>query len=98
MLLGDPAIPADYESDRQSENSAVEFARLCIAHHNRVIHFEALIEVAYSFRPIIHGNADDLQALLAVLILEVDEMWNLVPARIAPGRPEIQKNDLAPIG
>lgn len=97
MFGGDPAVPPDQECDRQSENSSVEFTRLCIAHHNRVVHFEVLVEIAHRFRSIIHGNANDLQALAAVLILEFDEMWNLVPAWIAPSCPKVQKDDLAPI-
>jgi len=69
-VFGTYATVATYqERDRQSENSSVKFTRLCIAHHNRIIHLEALIEVAYRFRSIIHGNADDLQALVAVFVL-----------------------------
>lgn len=36
MFGNDPAIPPDQERDRQSENSAIKFTRLRIAHHNRV--------------------------------------------------------------
>src|ERR1019366_9175611 len=98
MFGGDPAIPPDQERDRQSENSAIKFTRLRIAHHNRVVHLEALVELAYRFRSVIHRNADDLQALVTVLVLQFDEMRDLLPAGIAPGCPEVQKDDLAPIG
>ena len=94
----DPAIPPDQECDWQSENSSVEFARLRIAHHNRVVHFEVLVEITHRFRSVVHGNANDLKALVTVLILKLDETRNLLPAGIAPGCPEVQKDDLAPIG
>src|SRR5579863_1112217 len=98
MLGTDPAIPPDQECDWQSENSSIAFTRLCIAQHNWVVHFEARVEITHRFRSIVHGNANNLQALATVFILEFDELWNLVPARIAPGCPEVQKDDLAPIG
>ena len=98
MLGANPAIACDQECDRQSENSSVKLTGFRGAHHHRVIHFELLVEVAHRFGSIIHGNADDLQALAAVLVLQFDEMRNLVPAGRAPGCPEIHKNHLAPIG
>src|SRR5579864_6854985 len=98
MFGGDLAVPPDQECDRQSENSSKKFPRLCTAHHHRVVHFEALVEIAHGFRPIIHRNANDLQALASVLILKFDELRDLLPARIAPSCPEVQKDDLAPIG
>src|SRR5437588_11689540 len=98
MLGADPAIAPDQECDRQSEHSSIEFTGLGRAHYDRVVHLEALVEVAYRFRSIIHGNADDLQALRAIFVLQFAEMRNLVAARIAPGCPEIQQDDLAPIG
>jgi hypothetical protein len=69
MFGSDPAIPPDQKCDRQSENPSIKFTCFSIAHHNRVIHSEALVEVAYRFRFIIHGNADDLQTLVGILIL-----------------------------
>jgi len=98
MLGADPAIPTDQECDRQSQNSSIKFTRLCIAHHHGVIHFEAPVEVEDRFWSVIHGNADDLQAPAAVLILQFDEMRDLVPARIAPRCPKVQQYDLAPRG
>src|SRR5579863_10293913 len=98
MFGDDPAVPSDQECDRQSQNSAIEFTCFCIAHHNRVVHFEALVEIAHRCRSVVHGNTNDLHAVVPVLVLQFDEMWNLVTAWIAPGCPEIQKNDLASIG
>ena len=69
-VFGTYAAVASYqERDRQSEHSSIEFTRLRIAHHNRVVYFVALIEFAYRFWSIIHGNADDLQTLVAVFVL-----------------------------
>ena len=89
MFGTDAAIPPDQERDRQSENSSIEFTRLCIAHHHWVVHFEALVEIKHRFWSVVHRNANDLQALAALLVLEFDEMWNLIPARIAPRCPEV---------
>jgi len=97
-ILGvDLAIAADQESHWQPQNSPICFSSSRIAHDNRIIHLVLLIESAYRLRSVIHGNADDLQTLCAILILYLDKMRNLLAARLAPGCPEIQQNDLAAI-
>jgi len=60
-VLGfDAAIAVYQESDRQAENSPVKFTYLRVAHGNRIIHVETLVEVADGLRFVVHGNADDL--------------------------------------
>src|SRR5579864_2286536 len=97
MFGSDAPVPPDQECDRQSQNSPIKLSRFRIAHHHRIIHLEALVELAHGFWSVIHGNADDLQALAAILILQFNEMRDLVAAGIAPGCPEIQENDFASI-
>ncbi len=43
---------------------------------------------------IIHGDADDLQSLRSVLVLQFDEPRHFDFARTAPGGPEIQQHGL----
>ena len=93
----DAAIAAYKESDRQSENSSVKLASRGVAHHYWIVHSEMLIEVADRFRAIVHGNADNLQALISILVLQFHKMRDFFPAGIAPGCPEVQQNHLAPI-
>ena len=54
------AVAVDQQSHRQSQNSSVKFASRGVAHHYRIIHLEMLVEVADRFRPIVHGNANNL--------------------------------------
>ncbi len=97
MFGVDTAIAADKESDWQSQNSSVKFASLGIAHYYRIIQLELLVEVADGFRTIVHGNANNLQALILIFILQFHKMRDFFPAGIAPGCPEVQQNHLAPI-
>ena len=91
------AVASDHESDRQSENSSIKLADLRISHYHRIVDFELPVEVVNRFRTIVHGNANDLEAPVAQLALQSDEMRDLFPAGLAPGRPEIQKDYLSPI-
>lgn len=98
MLGVNAPVPADDKGDGQSENAAVEFADLGIAHDYGIIHFQRLIENKRWLGAIVHGNANDLQTLIAILILQIDEMRNFLPARNTPGGPEIEKNYFSPVG
>ncbi len=60
--------------------------------------WNCLIEGAGGFGAVVHRDTDDLQTAIAVLLLQFDEMGSLLAAGIAPGRPEIEQNDLAAIG
>src|ERR1019366_3319122 len=94
----DPAIAAYEESDRQAEHSPVKFTNLRVAHANRIVHVEALVEVADRGRPVVHGNADDLQALVSIFVLQFHKTRNFVPAGVTPGCPEVEENYFALVG
>src|SRR5208337_1903625 len=98
VLSFDPAIAADEESDRQAEHSPVKLSSLCIAHGNRIVHVKSLVELADRGRSVIHGNANDLQALMPIFVLQFDEMRNFLPTRVAPGCPEVEENHFAAVG
>ncbi len=98
MFGFDSAIAAYEESDRQAEHSPVKFTNLRVAHANRIVHVEALVEVADRGRPVVHGNANNLKTLIPVFILQFHEMWDFFPARVTPGCPEVEENYFAPIG
>ena len=51
------------------------------------------------FVSLIHGDADELQAVRPTFALQADEHRHLLPARRAPGRPEVDDQNLArPLG
>src|ERR1019366_10307346 len=76
----------------------VKFTNVRVAHGNRIVHVEALVEVADRGRPVVHGNANDLQTLVPVFVLQFDEMWDFLPARVIPGCPEVEENYFAAVG
>src|ERR1700751_3802782 len=57
-----------------------------------------LIEGASRLRAVVHRYTDNLQAAVAVLLLQLDQMRSLDAARLAPACPEIQQDHFAPIG
>ena len=93
----DPSIAAYKESDGQAEYSPVKLTSLRIAHGNRIVHVETLVVFADGFRFVVHGNADDLQPLIPILVLQFHKMRNFFPARFTPGCPEIEENYFAPV-
>ena len=97
MLGVNASVASDHESDGQSENSSIQFADLCISHHNRVVDFELPVKVVNGFRTIVHGNANHLETLVSQLVLQFDELRDLIAARFAPSCPEVQKNYLPSI-
>ncbi len=97
MFLADYALAIDEEGDGEAEDSAVLFAGLGVAHYDRVIHFELLVEGGDGVRGVVHGDADDLEALRAVLVLQVDEVRDFGATGFAPGGPEIEENYLASV-
>jgi hypothetical protein len=44
---------------------------------------------------VVHGNADNLQALRSIFLLQVNQPRHFYLARAAPGGPEIQQYSLA---
>src|SRR6266511_2649473 len=71
-----------------------EIERIIAAYQRRIIQVEFPRELV-DFVPLIHGNADKLQALRPQLPLGLNELGHLLPARLAPCRPEINDEHLA---
>jgi len=97
VLFADLALAVDQEGDGEAEDSAVLLADFCVAHDDRVIHFELLGEGGDGVGGVVHGDADDLESLRGVFVLQVDEVWDLGAARFAPGGPEIEEDDFAAV-
>lgn len=97
VLFINPAVTSDQECDGQTENATIRFADLRVAHHDRIVHVHLLIKRTHGIGTVVHRDADDLQALAAVLLLHLDEVGNFFAAWHAPCRPEIQQHDLASI-
>jgi hypothetical protein len=93
-----PAITVDEEADRQSENPSVTFRQVGVSDGHGVIHFQLLIEDTHGAGLIVEGNADDLQTLLTVSVLQIHETWNFPSAGRTPSCPEVEQNYLAPVG
>ena len=98
MLGIDASIAGDQECYGQSQNATVHRSRLRCPHYDRIVHVELLGERADGVGAVVHGDADDPQALVAVPLLQVYEVRDFLATGIAPGRPEIEQNDFAPIG
>ena len=86
------ALAVDEEGDGQAKDSVVEFANLRVAHDDRIVDFEFTNEGRDGVGGVVHGDADDLQALRAVLVLQLDEEGSFFAAGRAPGRPEVEQN------
>src|SRR5262245_51352075 len=65
------------------------------AREERVVHLPLGGERLGLRNGVLGQNSDDVQAALAVLLLEFDEPRDLDFARAAPGRPEIEQYDFA---
>jgi len=88
----DPAITVDEEADRQSENPTVALSKVGVPDGHGVIHFELLIKGTHGARLIVEGNADDLQTLFTVSVLQIHESWNFRSAWRTPSCPEVEQN------
>jgi hypothetical protein len=98
MFGVDASIAVNQKRDRQSQNATVQLSSLRSAHYDGIVHVELLVERAYGFDAVVHRDADDLQAAIAVPLLQFYEVRDLLAAGIAPRRPEIEQNDFAAIG
>src|SRR5579863_9206839 len=98
MLCFYPAIAIDQKGDRQTQNSAVFFSDLCIAHYDGIVHVKLPVEGECRVRTIVHGHADNLKTSAAIFLLQFDEMWRFDAARLTPAGPKIEKYHFAAIG
>ena len=94
-LLVDAPILANQQGGRYPRQPAIQRSDLPVAHGHRIVHAVLFAEPEHWLHARIHGDADDLESLLAIPVLKVDEPRNLAPARTAPGRPEIEQYNLA---
>src|SRR5208337_5267795 len=96
-LAGDElAVAVHKERGRQDADSAVALANGLFAEQDGVVDTHLLRELGDVFSAgIVHGYADDLEALRAVFFLQLDEPRHLDFAGLAICRPEIEQNGLA---
>ena len=81
VLSVDTTIPAHQEGNRQTENSPVTLPNIRRPHHDEIVHPELLVKISYRLRSVVHGNADNLQPFVLVLVLKIDKMRDLLAAR-----------------
>ena len=98
MLRLYSAVAIDQECDRQPEDSAIELSGFRGAHYDGIVHVKLLVESAGRVGTVVHGDADNLQSLVAILLLQFGEMRSLDAAGLAPASPKIEKNQFAAIG
>src|ERR1035441_1868082 len=91
MLCRNSAITANHECDRQSQNASVRLSYLFTPQRDGVVHLELLVELADRLRIIVHGNANHLQAPLAILVLELHKVGDFTSAGCTPRRPEVEQ-------
>src|SRR5208283_1938066 len=90
------AVAVHKERGWQHAHSAVALANRFFAEQDGVVDAQFLRELSDVFGAgVVHGHADDLKALRAVLLLQLDKPGHLDLARAAIGRPEIEQNGLA---
>ena len=69
-ILGrNSAVATNQEGDRQSQHASVRLRYLFIPQRDWIVHLELLIELANRLGVVVHGNANHLQALFAILVL-----------------------------
>ena len=97
MTRVDTAFPIDDEVNRQAENSAKFVGEFVVAEGDGVIQSVLLVELAHRLGVVVHGDADYLEALRAVLVLHFGKVGNFFAAGSAPSRPEIEQHHFASI-
>src|ERR1051326_8166214 len=88
---------ADQERGRQAQDTAKAVSNLEIAWHHGIVHLVLAIEIAQLTGVIFHGEADYLQSLVMIFLLQRDELRNFLRARRTPSRPEIYQHHFAPV-
>jgi hypothetical protein len=95
MLLHEARLAIEHEGRRQGIHARKQLSDFRRRHHDGIVD---LVFGGKAFdvvgRPFVFGHADDLK-LIAVLVLQRDQIGNLSAARAAPGRPEIHQHDFA---
>src|ERR1035438_2488382 len=94
----DRPIASHEKSDRKAEHTAVALPDGGIPHDHGEIQGKTAHQSAHRLCVVVHGDGDDLQALLFVFALPCGESREFQSARSAPGGPEIQQDDLSTAG
>src|SRR5215475_13104741 len=95
-MLDDFSRTVNEEKRGQTINAPVKMGNFLRPLQHRIIHAHLVSELRNGFIVgVIHRYADDLQALTAVFLLEIDQPWHLDLARLAPRSPEIHHYRLA---
>ena len=99
MGLGDASLPVDDDGEGQRSKVVSEALRdfHCVvpADQRRVVEVKLLGE-ASDLVGLIDGDADKLQAAGPELCLGANKLGHLFPTGLAPSRPKIDHEDLAP--
>lgn len=95
MLGYDFAVAGDDDVGGKAEDSSVAGGDLLASDDDGVVDVELVTELIDGASVVIHGDTDDLQALIAVLGLPLDEAGDFLAAGRAPGGEEIEQNDFA---
>ena len=93
-LRTDFALSVDQKGQGQSHNSAIRLAQFFIAHGHRIIWLQFSIGSADQRGVVVHGDADDLQALRTVLPLPLGEARHFNLAGGTPCGPEVEQDNL----
>src|SRR4051794_25746726 len=96
MTLPDAAVAVDEHRDRDAEQWPVRvlYVLTVLADEHRIIHVH-LRRVRLQLGLRIVDRYTDHDQLIAIPLLQFDQRGNLFAARRAPGRPEVEDDDLA---
>jgi hypothetical protein len=94
----DDATAVDEEGEGKSEHTSVASGEACVAYGCGVVELETHDEAAGERWIVIHGDADDLQALRSILALPCGEDGHFNLARRAPRSPEVEQHNFAAEG
>ena len=95
VFLDDLRVAIDDERRRQRVDAGEDLLELRRRHDDRVVHVLLGGELAHDVgSDLVLRDADDLK-LVAILLLQRDQVGDLRAARRAPGRPEVDDRDLA---
>ena len=96
VLLDDPHVAIDDERCRQRVDAGEDLLDFRRRHHDGVIHVLVGGELPHGIRPdLVLRHPDNLQ-LIAVLVLQRDQIRNLSAARRTPRGPEVDDRHLPP--
>jgi hypothetical protein len=69
MLGIDPAIAANQEGGRQSQDASIERRNTLVTHGHGIVHPVLTVELPYGLQAVVERNADNHQSLVAVTLL-----------------------------